>query len=299
VERQSIEEDLRTAVQRNEFTLQYQPKVNLKTGVIVGAEALLRWTHSDRGSIPPSRFISIAEDTGLILEIGAWVLREACNQAQAWVEEGLPRITMAVNVSAVQLGHETFVADLFSTLAQTGLDPRSLELEVTETVLMKHASLAASILQKLRDKGILVSVDDFGTGYSSLSYLKEFPLDSLKIDQSFVLQADRAPNDSTLVSAIVSMGHSLNLCVIAEGVETLEAAEFLKALDCDEAQGLYFSGPVCAEQFARLLGNGISRNLAPNGKNRVAAVRRRRSIKVGGDRSKWTADGGRSPAIPY
>ena len=254
VERQSIEEDLRCALQRHEFTLQYQPKVSLKTGKIVGAEALLRWTHSKRGSIPPSRFIAIAEDTGLILDIGAWVLRKACTQAQAWMKAGLPRITISVNVSAVQLAHETFLADLFSTLDETGLDPKSLELEVTETVLMKHAELAASILQTLRDKGVLVSVDDFGTGYSSLSYLKEFPLDSLKIDQSFVLQADSAPNDSTLVSAIVSMGHSLNLCVIAEGVETFEAVEVLRALDCDEAQGRYFSGPISAKHFARLLG---------------------------------------------
>jgi len=258
VERQSIEEDLRCALQRREFTLQYQPKVSLKTGAIVGAEALLRWTNSARGKIPPSRFIAIAEDTGLILEIGSWVLREACTQAQAWVKAGLPRITIAVNVSAVQLAHDTFLPDLFSTLDKTGLDPNLLELEVTETVLMKHADLAASSLQTLRDKGVLISVDDFGTGYSSLSYLKEFPLDSLKIDQSFVLQADKAPNDSTLVSAIVSMGHSLNLCVIAEGVETVEAAEFLKALDCDEAQGRYFSGPVSANKFARLLGTGTS-----------------------------------------
>jgi len=270
VERQSIEEDLRSALEHHEFTLQYQPKVCLKTGTIVGAEALLRWTHSQRGPVPPTRFIAIAEETGLILEIGAWVLSEACTQAQAWVEAGLPSITMAVNVSAVQLAHEAFLDDLFSTLEQTGLDPKSLELEVTETVLMKHAIQTASVLQTLRDRGVLVSLDDFGTGYSSLSYLKEFPLDALKIDRSFVHQANSAPNDSTIVGAIVSMGRSLNLRVIAEGVETLEVVDFLKSLDCDEAQGRYFSGPVSAGEFARLLGTGISHMLSGDTEDRAA-----------------------------
>jgi diguanylate cyclase (GGDEF)-like protein/PAS domain S-box-containing protein len=253
VERQSIEEDLRRALEQNEFSVHYQPKVNLNTGAIVGAEALIRWTSSTRGQVPPLDFIPIAEDSGLILPIGAWVLREACRQTRAWADACLPAMTVAVNVSGGQFQDEGFLKSLFAILSETGLDPRSLEVEVTESVLMKHAELAATILRTLRDKGIQVSVDDFGTGYSSLSYLRKFPLDSLKIDQSFVRQIDSSPDEATIVSAIISMGRSLHLRVIAEGVETVEDMTFLKAHDCDEAQGYYFSRPVPAEQFARLL----------------------------------------------
>ena len=253
VERQSIEENLRRALDRREFLLYYQPKVDLKTGLIVGAEALIRWKGFGCGSIPPSKFIPIAEETGLILPIGAWVLSEACAQAKAWVDAGLPPITMAVNVSAIQFGSEGFLEDLSAILLRSGLDPRSLELEVTETVLMKHAKVAAIILQTLRDKGIQISVDDFGTGYSSLSYLKEFPLDILKIDASFVRQVGNDPDDSAIVTAIIGMGQNLNLRVIAEGVETPDALRFLKENDCDEAQGNYFSKPLSAVQFAKLL----------------------------------------------
>jgi diguanylate cyclase (GGDEF)-like protein/PAS domain S-box-containing protein len=253
VERQSIEEDLRRALERNEFTLHYQPKINLESGAITGAEALLRWTHPTRGSVPPLQFIPIAEDSGLILPIGAWVLRQACTQAQTWKKAGLSLGTMAVNVSAIELRSETFLENLFETLTGTGLDPTALELELTESVLMKHADAAAGILQTLREKGVKVAIDDFGTGYSSLSYLRKFPLDSLKIDQSFVRHTADFPEETSIMNAIISMGRSLKLRVVAEGVETSEDLAFLRARQCDEAQGYYFSRPVPAEQFVGLL----------------------------------------------
>jgi diguanylate cyclase (GGDEF)-like protein/PAS domain S-box-containing protein len=253
VERQSIEEDLRRALERNEFKLHYQPKIDIKTGAITGVEALLRWIHPTRGSIPPLKFIRIAEDSGLILPIGAWVLREACGQARAWIDQGLPSTAMAVNVSAVQFRDEHFLEGIYAALRETGLDPAFLELELTESALMKQPELAVSILQNLRDKGVAVSVDDFGTGYSSLSYLKKLPLDILKIDQSFIHQLDDNPDDAAIAVAIISMGQSLNLRIIAEGVETAEDLAFLRAHGCDEVQGFYFSRPVPAEQFARLL----------------------------------------------
>jgi diguanylate cyclase (GGDEF)-like protein/PAS domain S-box-containing protein len=253
VERQSIEEDLRRALERKEFMLHYQPKVNLATGTMTGAEALLRWMHPGRGLISPAQFIPIAEDSGLILPIGAWVLREACMQAQIWAEAGLHIGTIAVNVSAIEFRNENFLEGLFATLSDTGLNPRSLELEVTESVLMRNAEFAASILHRLREMGVRVALDDFGTGYSSLSYLRKFPLDSLKIDQSFVRQIADTPDETTIVSAIISLGQSLNLRVVAEGVETPEELAFLRARACDEAQGYYFGRPVSAEQFATLL----------------------------------------------
>jgi diguanylate cyclase (GGDEF)-like protein/PAS domain S-box-containing protein len=262
VERQSIEEDLRRALERKEFTLHYQPKINLKTGAITGAEALIRWTHPTRGSVPPLVFIPIAEDSGLILPIGAWVMKEACMQTRAWLDAGLPAMTMAVNVSAIEFRNEDFLKDLFATIHESGLSPNSLELEVTERVLMKQSELAESVLKKLRESGVQVSVDDFGTGYSSLSYLQQFPLDALKIDQSFVRRITANPGETSIVSAIIRMGQSLNLRVIAEGVETVEDLEFLQANDCDEAQGYYFSRPVPPEQFAMLLEAGVPLSMA-------------------------------------
>jgi diguanylate cyclase (GGDEF)-like protein/PAS domain S-box-containing protein len=257
VERQSIEAHLRRALERHEFTLQYQPKVNFRTGAITGAEALIRWTHPTRGSVPPAQFIPIAEDCGLILPIGSWVLREACAQARLWLDAGLPMATMAVNVSAMEFRDTGYLERLFGILRETGLDPSVLELELTESVLMKQADSAAAILQALRNQGVQVAVDDFGTGYSSLSYLGKFPIDALKIDQSFVGQISKAREDATIVSAVISMARSLNLRVVAEGVETLEQLTFLQAHECDEAQGYYFSRPVLPHQFAALLGTGI------------------------------------------
>jgi diguanylate cyclase (GGDEF)-like protein/PAS domain S-box-containing protein len=257
VERQSLEESLRRALERQEFVVHYQPKINLNTGRISGAEALLRWTHPTRGAVPPGQFIPVAEDCGLILPIGTWVLRQACQQAQAWVDAGLPLGTMAVNISAMQLRNESFVEGVFAILQDTRLDPRLLELELTESVLMKHAESTASILTALRERGVQVAVDDFGTGYSSLSYLRKFPIDALKIDQSFVSQITTVPDEIIIVKAVIGLGRSLKLRVVAEGVETQEQLAFLQAYQCDEAQGYYFSRPVLPEQFAKLLKSGI------------------------------------------
>jgi diguanylate cyclase (GGDEF)-like protein/PAS domain S-box-containing protein len=257
VERQSIEEGLRRALERREFALHYQPKINLMTGAIAGAEALVRWMHPTRGLVSPAEFIPVAEDCGLILPIGAWVLREACRQARAWMDAGLPLTSMAVNVSALEFRHEGFLDGVSAILAETNLDPRSLELELTESVLMKHAASAATILQTLRERGVRVAVDDFGTGYSSLSYLRKLPVDAVKIDQSFVRQISTAGDDTTIVKAVIGMARALRLRVIAEGVETLEEVAFLRAYRCEEAQGYYFSRPVPARQLAMLLRNGI------------------------------------------
>ena len=257
VERQSIEESLRRALERNEFALHYQPKINLRTGEITGAEALIRWTHPIRGPVPPGQFIPVAEDCGLILPIGQWVLREACKQARAWLDAGLPLATMAVNISAMEFRDDNFLENVFATLKDTRLDPRALELELTESVLMKRAESTASVLKTLRASGVQVAVDDFGTGYSSLSYLRKFPIDALKIDQSFVRQITTAPDETTIVTAVISMGRSLKLRVVAEGVETRQELEFLQAQQCDEAQGYYFSRPVLPQQFAKLLKSGI------------------------------------------
>jgi diguanylate cyclase (GGDEF)-like protein/PAS domain S-box-containing protein len=258
VERQSIEESLRRALERQEFTLHYQPKIHIRTGAITGAEALIRWTHPSRGPLPPAQFIPIAEDCGLIVPIGRWVLRHAVQQAQAWVDAGLRPTTMAVNVSAMEFRDDDFLRNLFSILDEFRLAPRALELELTESVLMKRVASTAFILQSLRKSGVQVAIDDFGTGYSSLSYLRKFPIDTLKIDQSFVAQIDSGDDDAAIVTAVLGMARSLKLRVVAEGVETFEQLEFLHARLCEEAQGYYFSRPVPAEQFANLLETGIS-----------------------------------------
>jgi diguanylate cyclase (GGDEF)-like protein/PAS domain S-box-containing protein len=257
VERQSIEEALRTALERSELSLHYQPKINLRTGAITGAEALLRWTHPTRGPVSPGEFIPVAEDCGLILPIGNWVLREAAKQARTWLDSGLPLASIAVNISAMEFRHEDFLAGIFAALEDTGLDPKFLELELTESVLMKRAESAASVLQTLRANGVQLAIDDFGTGFSSLSYLRKFPIDALKIDQSFVRQISTAPDETTIVTAIIGMGRSLNLRVVAEGVETQEELAFLQAHQCDEAQGYYFGRPVAPALFARLLETGV------------------------------------------
>jgi diguanylate cyclase (GGDEF)-like protein len=253
VERQFIEESLGHALPRHEFALNYQPIIDLRTGEVTGAEALLRWTHPTRGLIPPAQFIPVAEDCGLIVPIGTWVLREACEQAQAWLNEGLPKITMAVNVSAIEFRRENFLQNVFQILTETGFDPRSLVLELTEGILMKHAESAVAILQALRERGVQVAVDDFGTGYSSLGYLQKFPLDALKIDQSFIRQISAPGEDTAIVTAVIGLAQSLRLRVIAEGVEGLQELLFLQAHHCEEAQGYYFSRPVVPRRFVELL----------------------------------------------
>jgi len=257
VERQSIEESLRRALERDEFALHYQPKIDLASGAITGVEALIRWTHPERGAIPPGQFIPVAEDTGLILPIGGWVLREACRQAKAWRHAGMPDVTMAVNVSAMQFQHPNFLENLFAILAETGTDPSALKIELTESVLMRKAESAIIVLGTLREKGIKVAIDDFGTGYSSLSYLQRFPIDELKIDQSFVRQIGSGDGDTAIVTAVISMARSLRLRVVAEGVETAEELAFLREQQCDEVQGYYFSKPVTPDLLAGLLVTGV------------------------------------------
>jgi EAL domain-containing protein (putative c-di-GMP-specific phosphodiesterase class I) len=258
VERQSIEESLRRALEREEFFLEYQPKVSLASGTITGVEALLRWRHPVRGLVPPGQFIPVAEECGLILSIGAWVMREACAQAKAWRDAGLPPVLMAVNVSAGEFQEPGFLGRLFDILDETGLPAEALELELTESVLMKRVEPAVAILGALQERGVTLSIDDFGTGYSSLSYLRRFPIDVLKIDQSFIRQISRGGHDTAIVTAVIGLAKSLNLGVVAEGVETLAELSFLRAQNCDEVQGYYFSRPVAAEVFAELLRNGLA-----------------------------------------
>jgi diguanylate cyclase (GGDEF)-like protein/PAS domain S-box-containing protein len=253
VQRQGIEESLRMALKRQEFSVHYQPKVNLTTGQITGAEALLRWTNPSRGAVSPGEFIPVAEDSGLIVPIGNWVLREACTQAKRWKDAGLPIKNIAVNISAIEFRNEMFLDGVLAILEETELDPNCLELELTESALIKHAEAAGSILRALRRLGVKVAVDDFGTGYSSLSYLRKFAIDSLKIDQSFIHQIGASAEETTIVTAVIGMARGLKLKVVAEGVETGQQAAFLLDSQCDEAQGYYFSGPVAPQEFAKLL----------------------------------------------
>ena len=263
VERQSLEEGLRHALERQEMALHYQPTIDLRTGVITGAEALLRWTHPVRGPVLPAQFIPLAEDCGMIVPIGHWVLREACAQACAWIRAGLPIPMMAVNISGKEFRSEHFLDGIFSVLAETGLDPGRLELELTETVLMNRVQASDQILSALRAGGVRLAIDDFGTGYSSLSYLRRFPVDMLKIDRSFVSGITNGGDEATIVDAVIGMGHGLNLRVLAEGVETPEELAFLQARGCDEAQGYYFSHPVPPAEFAALLEASVDAAGAP------------------------------------
>jgi diguanylate cyclase (GGDEF)-like protein/PAS domain S-box-containing protein len=258
VERQSLEGSLHRALEREEFLLHYQPKVNLNTGEITGVEALVRWQQPERGLVPPAQFVPIAEDCGLILQIGRWVLREACRQARDWQDAGLPPLPIAVNVSAVEFRDKGFVQGVRTILAETGLEARYLELELTEGVLMDDAESTASVLQELKTMGAHLAVDDFGTGYSSLSYLRQFPIDVLKIDRSFVNQITSDPDDSTIVSAIINMGKSLKHHVVAEGIETQLQRAYLQTQQCAEGQGYLFSRPLAAAQFAQLLLSGMT-----------------------------------------
>jgi diguanylate cyclase (GGDEF)-like protein/PAS domain S-box-containing protein len=253
VERQEVEESLRRALDRKEFELYYQPKVDLRTGEIAGAEALARWRHPTRGLLSPIHFIPVAEDSGLIQPLGNWVLREACTQAKHWRDAGLALPRIAVNISALEFRSEGFLEGVFAILDETQLDPAALELELTESALMKHAESTNAILRALKDKGVTLAVDDFGTGYSSLSYLRKFPIDTLKIDQSFVRQISTEGDDTTMVTAILNMARSLRLRVVAEGVENEKELAFLTANNCDVAQGYLFSRPLPSDQFAALL----------------------------------------------
>jgi diguanylate cyclase (GGDEF)-like protein len=259
VERQSLESQLRYALERQELLLHYQPKVNLKTRAITSVEALVRWQHPERGLLLPGQFLTIAEDTGMIVAIGQWVLREACRQTREWLDAGLLAVPVAVNISSVEFRSDQFLEGVQVALKNACLDPRYLELELTETVLMRHAESAAHAIEQLKAIDVRLAVDDFGTGYSSLSYLTRFPTDALKVDQSFVRDIIVSAHDAIVVSAIISMGKSLKHRVIAEGVETPEQLAFLQAHGCDEGQGYYFSRPLVAQQFAKLLETGLIR----------------------------------------
>jgi diguanylate cyclase (GGDEF)-like protein/PAS domain S-box-containing protein len=253
VERQSLEGQLRYALEREELLLHYQPKVNIKTGAITGVEALVRWQHPERGLLLPGQFLSIAEDTGMIVTIGQWVLREACRQMREWLDAGLPAVPVAVNISFLEFRNRQFVEDVQASLKETRLDPRYLDLELTETVLMQHAESTIFVLGQLKEIGLRLAVDDFGTGYSSLSYLTRFPIDSLKLDQSFVQNLVTKSNDAIVIGAVIGLAKSLKQTIVAEGVETLEQLAFLQAHGCDEGQGYYFSRPMPAQRFACLL----------------------------------------------
>jgi diguanylate cyclase (GGDEF)-like protein/PAS domain S-box-containing protein len=262
VERQLVEVALRHAVDQQEFVLQYQPQMNLGTGAIIGVEALIRWRHPERGLVPPAHFIPIAEECGVIVAIGRWVLREACRQARTWQCAGLPPVRIAINISAVELRAKDFVAGVRAILLETGLDPRFLELELTETFLWQDSKSTLAVLQALKAMGVQLALDDFGTGYSSLSYLRRFPIDTLKIDQSFVRDITTDAGDAGIVSAVISMGKSLHMRVVAEGVETREQLAFLREQRCPEGQGYHFSRPVVAGEFTRLLGHSVPKTAA-------------------------------------
>ncbi len=249
MERLAMESSLRMALEKEEFFVVYQPQVDLASGKITGAEALLRWRHPELGLVPPSKFIPIAESSALIVPIGKWVLKTACRDARAWQLAGLPPITIAVNVSAVQMRYERFLSSVKLVLEETGLDPQYLDLELTEGVLFSSSQKTLSQLRELSRMGVHLSIDDFGTGYSNLSYLKSLPVGKLKIDCSFVRNMTTDPYDETITAAVIAMGHSLHLQVLAEGAETADQVALLRAQHCDEVQGFFYSKPLVAEDF--------------------------------------------------
>jgi diguanylate cyclase (GGDEF)-like protein/PAS domain S-box-containing protein len=253
VEHQHIRVGLRRALERNELALYYQPQISLETGAVIGAEALIRWQHPERGLLAPAAFIQIAEESGLIVPIGDWVIQEACRQSAAWRAAGLPEIVVAVNISAVQFQRGDLERTVLDALAASGLPAESLELELTESILIQDTEKVLETVQRLKSHGLMLSIDDFGTGYSSLAYLKRFEVDKLKIDRSFVCDMMNNPNDVSIVRAIIQMARSLNLKTIAEGVEDEHLLSFLRLQYCDEAQGYYFSRPLPADEFGRYL----------------------------------------------
>lgn len=253
LERLAMESSLRKALEKNEFTLCYQPQVELKTGTIIGMEALVRWRHPELGLILPMQFIPLTEETGLIASLGQWVLSEACRQNKAWLDAGFAPMRIAVNLSARQFQDENLVRTVEQALAESGLSSKYLALEITESVVMKDVVAATRTLRKLKQIGIQVHIDDFGTGHSSLSYLKKFPIDVLKIDHSFVCDITTDPGDAAIATAIITLAHSLKVKAIAEGVETREQMELLRALGCDAMQGFVFSRPLAANEATKLL----------------------------------------------
>ena len=250
MERLTLERSLRLALENKELFLVYQPQMDIGTGRTIGLEALLRWQHPELGFVPPDKFIRIAENSGLIVPIGEWVLRTACSQARQWQDEGLIAVPVAVNVSAVQFRKEGFRELIDRVLQETHLASQYLELELTESLLLSNAHVTFSVLQELRAMGLKLAIDDFGTGYSSLSYLKQFPVSKLKIDRSFVREVAVNPDDAAITAAIIAMARNLSLKVIAEGVENEAQMSFLRLHQCDEIQGYYFSKPLAADKVA-------------------------------------------------
>jgi len=260
IDRITLESDMRRALEQGQFYLNYQAKLDFKTGAITGVEALLRWKHPKLGTISPTHFIPVAEETGLILPLGKWVLRTACEQNVTWQREGLPAVCMAVNLSPRQFADENLLRDLDTILADTGMAPALLELEITESMIMFNVERAVAKLSAIKERGVRLAIDDFGTGYSSLSQIKHFPIDTLKVDRSFVRQLADNAEDQAITRAIISMGQTLSLSVVAEGVETPEQHGFLRQHACDAMQGYYFTKPVMAEQFAQLLKRHVAKS---------------------------------------
>jgi len=250
LERLTLEASLRHALERSEFFLQYQAKLDLRTKRITGVEALLRWQHPKLGLVPPAQFIPVAEDTGLIVPIGRWVLSTACAQNAAWQREGLPPVCMAVNLSARQFADDSLPQDIRAVLEETGMKPELLELELTESMVMRNAERATRLLGQIKKMGVRIAIDDFGVGYSSLAQIKRFPIDTLKVDRSFIRDLERNAEDRAITEAIISMGKTLSLTVVAEGVETQEQQTFLTDHACDAMQGYYFSKQIDHDEFA-------------------------------------------------
>jgi EAL domain-containing protein (putative c-di-GMP-specific phosphodiesterase class I) len=253
LEKMALETHLRRALECKEFSLQYQAKQNLKSGAITGVEALLRWHNAELGQVSPAQLIPVAEETGLIVPIGKWVLRTACEQSVAWRRDGLPPICMAVNLSPRQFADPELLDEIALILRETGLPAHLLELEITEGMVMHNPDRAIKVLRAIKEMGLRLAIDDFGTGYSSLSQLKRFPIDTLKVDRSFIRDVSTDPEDKAIAEAIIAIAKKLSLTVIAEGVETAEQRAFLREHGCDEMQGYYFSKPVAAEEFAALV----------------------------------------------
>jgi EAL domain-containing protein (putative c-di-GMP-specific phosphodiesterase class I) len=245
----NLSNQLRKAIERNELLLHYQPKIDVRTGKLTGAEALVRWQHPERGLVPPMEFIPLAEENGLIVPLGEWVIRAACTQAKKWANAGYDVPRIAVNVSSHQFRQGLLSAIIGGILSITEADAKYLSIELTEGVIMENAEANVAALRQLKEMGLKLSIDDFGTGYSSLSYLTEFPLDELKIDRSFIMRIKEAGDRAAIVTAIIAMAHSLELSVVAEGVETVQQLDFLKAQGCDEYQGYLKSKPVPADEF--------------------------------------------------
>jgi predicted signal transduction protein with EAL and GGDEF domain len=270
IARKSLEAELRYAVDRRQLTLHYQPIVDLATGSINGAEALLRWRHPLRGLVGPDEFVPMAEDSGFIVAIGQWVLREACRQGREWQDAGLAPLRVAINISAVELRHKNFVPNLRAILRETGFPARYVELELTETFLMQDSKATAVVMGDLKATGVALALDDFGTGYSSLSHLRHFPIDTLKIDRAFVHGLTTSADDACIVSAVIRMGKTLKIRAVAEGIETRDQLAFLQAQGCAEGQGFCLSRPIVAEEFAKLLARPGDGSWPDRGRARVS-----------------------------